>query len=258
MARQQFLYLRRIEVQAVYHVPEIGFLVTVTALRFKPVGVDAVVVGKHLHPDWNVIRVPYQVFHYVRIVPAVNLVPDCILMFIEKGIDLVFVKVVEYKAFFFQLFHNPMNSFIFRIAIPFARLFPQAIAIPPVQTFPDDVKVVVKVVVIIRPYQRVGWFHEGFHEIQRKRSLFFHFSLPVYGRVLFPVHTVINDRSDLPAASVLLLPIQFFHYLVIPFLYHLRLTVEVKICGVPVTGTWLSAALSYCRVNIPVNITNAE
>lgn len=85
VARQQFLYLRRIEVQAVYHVPEIGFLVTVTALRFKPVGVDAVVVGKHLHPDGNVIRVPYQVFHYVRIVPAVNLVPDCILMFIEKA-----------------------------------------------------------------------------------------------------------------------------------------------------------------------------
>ena len=61
---------------------------------------------------------------------------------------------------------------------------------------------VVKIVIIIRPYQRVGRFHKGLHEIQCQCFLFIHFVLPVYGRILFPVHTVINDGSDLAAASV--------------------------------------------------------
>mgnify|MGYP000307394902 FL=1 len=30
-------------------------------------GVDAVIVGKHLHTDRNVVRVPYQFLHHVRI-----------------------------------------------------------------------------------------------------------------------------------------------------------------------------------------------
>ena len=41
---QHFLHFGWIEVQRVYHIPEIGFLVPVSFLRFQPVGIDAVVV----------------------------------------------------------------------------------------------------------------------------------------------------------------------------------------------------------------------
>ena len=85
------------------------------------------------------------------------------------------------------------------------------------------------------------------------------FLLPVYGRILFLVHTVINAGSDLPAASLLFsLSIQFLHYLVIFFLFHFRVPVEVEICRVPVSRSWQSSALPYRHVYVPIDIAYTE
>ena len=149
---QNFLYPRRIEVKAVHHVPEVGFLVPVTALRFKPVGIDAVIVGKHFHTDGDVIRMPYQFLHHVRIVAAVNLVTDFIFVFIEEVIDRFPVKVMEYGTFLFQFRNNLTDSFPFGIAVPLVCLFPQMFAALAVKAFLNQSAMIVKVVIVVRPY----------------------------------------------------------------------------------------------------------
>ena len=123
MPRQEFFHFRRIEVQAVYHVPEIGFIVAIAALRFKPVGVDAVVVGKHLDTDRYIIGVSYQFFQHTGIVTAVNFIAYFILMLIEKSINDVFIESVLLYTFFFQFAYGFTYRSPFRFAVPVIYLF---------------------------------------------------------------------------------------------------------------------------------------
>ena len=54
------------------------------------------------------------------------------------------------------------------------------------------------------------------------------------------------------------LTIQFLHDLVIYFLCHFRIPVEVEISRVSVSCSWHSSALLYCPVYLPVDITYAK
>src|SRR5699024_3610094 len=54
------------------------------------------------------------------------------------------------------------------------------------------------------------------------------------------------------------LTIQFLHDLVIYFLFHFRIPVEVEISRVSVSCPWHSSALLYCPVYLPVDITYAK
>ena len=186
MLCQDFLYSRRIEVQAVHHVPEIGLLVPVTALRFKPVGVDAVIVGKHLHPDGDVVRMHYQLLYHIRIISAVNLVTDFIFVLIEEVIHILFVKVIKDGTFLFQFRDDSTDSLPFGIAVPHVCLFPQMLTALAVKAFLNQAAVVVKIVIIVRPYQRIGRFHQGFDEIQCQCFLFIHFCYLCTAGFLFP------------------------------------------------------------------------
>ena len=105
----------------------------------------------------------------------------------------------------------------------------------------------------------IGRFHQGFDEIQCQCFLFIHFCYLCTAGFFFPVHTVINGGSDLPAASVSVsLSVQFLHYPVVSFLFHLRIPVEVEMRRVPVSSPRLSSALLYSHVYVPVDIAYAE
>ena len=61
-----------------------------------------------------------------------------------------------------------------------------------------------------------------------------------------------------PPYRFISLSIQFLHYLVIPFLFHLRAPVEVEIRRVPLSRFRFPSALLYRHVYVPVDITYAE
>ena len=95
---------------------------------------------------------PYQFLHHVRIVAAVNLVTDFIFVFIEEVIDRFPVKVMEYGTFLFQFRNNLTDSFPFGIAVPLVCLFPQMFAALAVKAFLNQSAMVVKIVIVVRPY----------------------------------------------------------------------------------------------------------
>ena len=100
---QHLLHLGGIEVQRVYHIPEIGFLVPVAFLRFQPVGIDAVVVGQHLDTHGDVIRVFEKFFQRVRVVSVIDFFPDFVFVFFKELVHFLFLKAVEAGALILQL-----------------------------------------------------------------------------------------------------------------------------------------------------------
>ena len=100
---QHFLHFGWIEVQRVYHIPEIGFLVPVSFLRFQPVGIDAIVAGQHLDTHGDVIRVFEKFFQRVRVVSVIDFFPDFVFVFFKELVHFLFLEIMEMDTFILQL-----------------------------------------------------------------------------------------------------------------------------------------------------------
>ena len=77
----------------------------------------------------------------------------------------------------------------------------------------------------------------------------------MYGRILFPVHVVINAESDLAAAPLLSV---FFHEFFVFLFFHFCFSAEMEICRIPISRYRLTSVLAQCRIYFPICITYTE
>ena len=126
-----------------------------------------------------------RLLYHIRIISAVNLVTDFIFVLIEEVIHILFVKVIKDGTFLFQFRDDSTDSLPFGIAVPHVCLFPQMLTALAVKAFLNQAAVVVKIVIIVRPYQRIGG---SIRDLMNPMSmfLFIHFCYLCTAGFLFP------------------------------------------------------------------------